>query len=420
MTVINVENLGKRYSLGARRTEGYDTFRNMLKNGARQSWQRLTGSAPCQKKEDFWAVRDLSFKIEQGQRVGIIGRNGAGKSTLLKLLSRITEPTEGRITLSGRVASLLEVGTGFHPELTGRENIYLNGAVLGMRHEEIRRKFDEIVTFAEVDQFLDTPVKRYSSGMYMRLAFAIAAHLEPEILIVDEVLAVGDAAFQKKCLGKMGEIGRGGSTILFVSHSMAAVQQLCNRTLWLEKGRLVEDTTDVSGVAHRYLFGTEQQGAQIRLGETRPNGILKMRGIHVGNDTGEPCVGAALASDNLFVHIEADIETPAPDLKIGYLLYSEDGHLLYHSHTTDDIPERWPVLAKGKNILRSKIPAHLLNEGLYRVEVLASLHGSQWLYAPNELPHVVFRILGGLSDSPHWIDRRPGLLAPLFPWEKVA
>ncbi len=188
-------------------------------------------------KEDFWALRNVSFEVRRGEVVGIIGRNGAGKSTLLKILSRITDPTEGRVKLRGRVASLLEVGTGFHPELTGRENIYLNGAILGMSRAEIRAKFDEIVSFAEVEKFLDTPVKRYSSGMYVRLAFAVAAHLEPEILLVDEVLAVGDAAFQKKCLGKMEEVSRGGRTILFVSHQMAAVQNLCQSGILLKGWR---------------------------------------------------------------------------------------------------------------------------------------------------------------------------------------
>jgi len=238
--IIRVENLGKKYIIGHQQ-EGrarYVALRDVLANGASRllkSWGKRE-SNPA--REEFWALKDVSFEVKQGEVIGIIGRNGAGKSTLLKVLSRITEPTTGRISIKGRVASLLEVGTGFHPELTGRENIYLNGAILGMSKAEIKKKFDEIVAFAEVEKFLDTPVKRYSSGMYVRLAFAVAAHLEPEILVVDEVLAVGDVAFQKKCLGKMGDVAtKEGRTVLFVSHNMGAISQLTQKCLFLEKGK---------------------------------------------------------------------------------------------------------------------------------------------------------------------------------------
>ncbi len=240
--VIRCEGLGKKYRIGANRHGRYVALRDVLAERFRSWGRRLAGRGRGDSGgsyEEIWALRDVSFEVKRGECVGIIGRNGAGKSTLLKLLSRITEPTEGRIRLRGRVASLLEVGTGFHPELTGRENIYLNGAILGMKRAEIRRKFDAIAAFAEVEKFLDTPVKHYSSGMYMRLAFAVAAHLEPEILIVDEVLAVGDAAFQKKCLGKMGEVAREGRTVLFVSHNMHAVSLLCIRAMFLCAGRLL-------------------------------------------------------------------------------------------------------------------------------------------------------------------------------------
>jgi lipopolysaccharide transport system ATP-binding protein len=240
--IIRVENLGKKYLI--RHEEGrprYRALRDVLADGLRSAAGLLRGKLPPRRttREEFWALRDVSFDIQPGEVIGIIGRNGAGKSTLLKVLSRITEPSAGRVTLNGRVASLLEVGTGFHPELTGRENIYLNGSILGMRRREIERKFDEIVDFAGVEKFLDTPVKRFSSGMYVRLAFAVAAHLEPEILIVDEVLAVGDAQFQKKCLGKMGEVVKGGRTVLFVSHNMAAIQWLCQKAIRLRCGQLV-------------------------------------------------------------------------------------------------------------------------------------------------------------------------------------
>ncbi len=240
-SVIQVDNLSKKYVIGHQTVRGYTTFRDAVSNAARRYTRAVgrifTGErAKRRDREEFWALKEISFSVDQGERVGIIGRNGAGKSTLLKILSRITEPTSGRVRLRGRVASLLEVGTGFHQELSGRENIFLNGAILGMTKAEIKRKFDEIVAFAEIENFLDVPVKRYSSGMYVRLAFSVAAHLEPEILIVDEVLAVGDLQFQKKCLGKMEEVGAGGRTILFVSHNMAAIQQLTKRCLLLSDG----------------------------------------------------------------------------------------------------------------------------------------------------------------------------------------
>ncbi len=263
--LIKAEGLGKKYCLqhqaqGQRYTALRDViaekatsfFKSRKSEGRGQTsdLRPLTSVHASPAQEDFWALRDVSFEIKRAEVVGIIGRNGAGKSTLLKVLSRITEPTEGRVTLRGRVASLLEVGTGFHPELTGRENIFLNGAILGMTRAEIRKKFDEIVAFAEVEKFLDTPVKRYSSGMYVRLAFAVAAHLEPEILIVDEVLAVGDAQFQKKCLGKMQEVSSGGRTVLFVSHNMAAVHSLCSRLLVFSAGRVAFAGSSVEGIGH--------------------------------------------------------------------------------------------------------------------------------------------------------------------------
>jgi lipopolysaccharide transport system ATP-binding protein len=263
-TVIKVEGLSKAYLVGHNidKVERYTALRDVIvrnmRNMARKTRDMLQGRPIIQgdEVEEFWALNDVSFEIKQGETVGIIGRNGAGKSTLLKVLSRITEPTKGRITLHGRVASLLEVGTGFHPELTGRENIFLNGAILGMTRSEIRRKFEEIVAFAEIESFLDTPVKRYSSGMYVRLAFAVAAHLEPEILIVDEVLAVGDAQFQKKCLGKMDDVARAGRTVLFVSHQMTAVMALCQRAILLSNGSICF-TGRTEDVVNEYLQNRE-------------------------------------------------------------------------------------------------------------------------------------------------------------------
>lgn len=256
-TVIKIENLSKKYVIGHQRQERYTALRDVVMHKLRGVGEKLRHPLLSTDKketdhEEFWALKDINMEIKQGDRVGIIGRNGAGKSTLLKVLSRITEPTSGRITIRGRVASLLEVGTGFHPELTGRENIFLNGAILGMSRLDIKKNFDEIVAFAEVEKFLDTPVKRYSSGMYVRLAFAVAAHLEPEILIVDEVLAVGDFQFQKKCLGKMEKVGKEGRTILFVSHQMGAIAQLCDNAVLLQNGCLLESGA-VSDVVTSYM-----------------------------------------------------------------------------------------------------------------------------------------------------------------------
>ena len=255
--VIAIENLSKKYIISHQKRERYTALRDVLANGAKRFAHKLIHPIPTPEKdsthEAFWALKDVSFNIQQGDRVGIIGRNGAGKSTLLKILSRITEPTSGKISIKGRVASLLEVGTGFHPELTGRENIFLNGAILGMSKADIKRQFDAIVDFAEVEKFLDTPVKRYSSGMYVRLAFSVAAYLEPDIMVVDEVLAVGDAQFQNKCLGKMDEAGREGRTILFVSHNMGVISKLCSSCVWLDKGE-VRDIGQTGSVVNAYML----------------------------------------------------------------------------------------------------------------------------------------------------------------------
>ncbi len=264
---ISARGISKRYKIGARQNR-HLTLRGEITEGMAKFFHRIKtrSSKPQDSERTFWALKDVSFDVQPGEVVGVIGRNGAGKSTLLKILSEITYPTEGRVELRGRVGSLLEVGTGFHPELTGRENIYLNGAILGMKRAEINRKFDEIAAFAEVDQFLDTPVKRYSSGMYVRLAFAVAAHLEPEILLVDEVLAVGDIAFQRKCIGKMSDVAKSGRTILFVSHNMAAVDALCSKTILLEKGKVfaIGATADV---IQQYVRGLSEIPAEMDLSD---------------------------------------------------------------------------------------------------------------------------------------------------------
>ncbi len=277
--VIRVENIGKKYVIAHQKQERYPALRDVITERFK-SLGNLFKNSNSQKKEEFWALKEVSFDIKQGERVGFIGRNGAGKSTLLKILSRITDPSTGRITIKGRVASLLEVGTGFHTDLTGRENIYLNGAILGMSNLEIKRKFDEIVAFADVEKFLDTPVKRYSSGMYVRLAFAVAAHLEPEILIVDEVLAVGDIQFQKKCIGKMEEVGKEGRTVLFVSHNLGILQSLCNRGILLSQGKILKDNT-ASIAAASYLKSLEKVSSQKILERTDRSGNGRSRLIDI-------------------------------------------------------------------------------------------------------------------------------------------
>jgi lipopolysaccharide transport system ATP-binding protein len=313
--VIHAENLGKKYTIGHHAENGnYTALRDVLVHGARGLWHKtkdLVQGKPLilgDTLEDVWALKDISFEIHRGQAVGIIGRNGAGKSTLLKILSRITEPSVGRVALRGRVASLLEVGTGFHPELSGRENIYLNGAILGMTRQEIKRKFDEIVAFAEVEKFLDTPVKRYSSGMYVRLAFAVAAHLEPEILVVDEVLAVGDAAFQKKCLGKMEDVSGEGRTVLFVSHNMAAIRTLCSESILLDAGRIA-CIGPTAKCIDQYLSGSLTQSKSILAHLTRIDSKLELESIKIN---GSPSDHLALPSGSrqLLIEIEGGVSHP--------------------------------------------------------------------------------------------------------------
>ena len=328
--VIRAEGLGKRYLIGhrARSGERYTALRDVVgkavKSAARSAYDMVRG-APIvigDEVEEFWALTDVDFEIRRGEVVGIIGRNGAGKSTLLKILSRITEPTTGRVSICGRVASLLEVGTGFHPELTGRENIYLNGAILGMSRAEIKLKFDEIVAFAEVEKFLDTPVKRYSSGMYVRLAFAVAAHLEPEILVVDEVLAVGDAGFQKKCLGKMQDVAGHGRTVLFVSHNMPAVERLCSRALLLNKGR-TQYCGDVPSVISSYLSissGDREAGSNF----LAPRGGKIVQAC-IKNDSGE-IVHHLTMGDAFQLEVElAEADLLSGGRLIGFSLYDAAG-----------------------------------------------------------------------------------------------
>jgi len=334
IAVIKAEHLGKKFIIGHQQTEKYTALRDVITNNVKSAWAKTTGLVKGTNRrdenyteEEFWAINDVSFQINQGDRVGILGRNGAGKSTLLKLLSRITEPTTGRINIRGRIASLLEVGTGFHPELTGRENIFLNGAILGMSRAEIRNKFDEIVAFSEVEKFLDTPVKRYSSGMYVRLAFAIAAHLEPDILIVDEVLAVGDAQFQKKCIGKMEDVSKNeGRTVLFVSHNMGVVAQLCKTALLLRKGQLVYDG-DVSNVIEEYIRQNNSSEVSYVADEESSQKDIYIKSVELKNRTGEICDNF-LVDENIIIRLKVGINKFDPNVKLSITLQNMLGDYL--------------------------------------------------------------------------------------------
>ncbi len=444
--IIKAENLGKKYRLQHQaQGQRYTALRDVIAEKTKGLFQKLklgkqkteTGHAegpnpfPLSKSllstlpatEDFWALKDVSFEIKQGEVVGIIGRNGAGKSTLLKILSRITEPTEGRVTLRGRVASLLEVGTGFHPELTGRENIFLNGAILGMTRAEIRRKFDEIVAFAEVDKFLDTPVKRYSSGMYVRLAFAVAAHLEPEILVVDEVLAVGDSQFQKKCLGKMQDVARGGRTVLFVSHNMNAVEDLCSAALSLEAGRLRERNEDVRSVIMRYLGSGMDGTASSEWSNTQNrynHPVMRPEYFAIVDAHGEPLKTPVRGDQQIYALIRADVRSIDPALNAGIVIYNQQSDELAWSFTTDAPESEWPKLEVGILEFRCALPKRFFNEGIHRVDLHMSLHCREWFVRPgHNAPSVQFEIQGGLSDSPLWTFARPGMLAPEWKWERT-
>jgi lipopolysaccharide transport system ATP-binding protein len=430
-SIISVENLGKKYII-AHQQEGrrYKALRDVIASGVKslgRIGQNPKSKLPNASQEEFWALKDVSFEIKQGDRVGIIGSNGAGKSTLLKVLSRITEPTTGKISIQGRVASLLEVGTGFHPELTGKENIYLNGAVMGMSKVEIKRKFDEIVAFAGVEKFLDTPVKRYSSGMYVRLAFSVAAHLEPEILVVDEVLAVGDAAFQKKCLGKMKEVStEEGRTVLFVSHQMSAVSQICNRGIVLESGTVYIDSITDEAIeayvkkSYNLALGNNQSLAVEwrNPGNQFCNPCFKPLLFFIGDENGNPASIPVRNDSDLWLYIKGEIETFDPALTVGYAIFTEQGNLLYWSYQTDGSEEQWPVLKNGTFLLRSQFPKRLFNEGTYRIELIGSLHFREWLLEPyKRVPYLNLTIEGGLSDSPYWMSKRSGILAPVMKWE---
>ena len=413
-TAISVEGISKRYRIGELQS-AYGTLRESMTAAAR----RFTHLDHKPHEEEIWAVKDVSFEIREGDVLGIVGRNGAGKSTLLKILTRITTPTSGRATIRGRVGSLLEVGTGFHPELTGRENVFLNGSVLGMKRKEIARKFPEIVEFAGVEQFIDTPVKRYSSGMSVRLAFAVAAHLEPEVLLIDEVLAVGDAEFQRRCLGRMEDMSQSGRTVIFVSHQMQAVSQLCDRAIQLEKGEVVDDGPAADVVA-RYLQVVGGSGSTMSWPdiETAPgDGAVKLRSVRVVNED-----GAAVDAVDVREPVGIEIGFTVRNTKLAVFpkikLIDRQGTVAFNAMDTS---ARWlEAPAPGDYVATAWIPGNYLNEGLTSVEVgVVSLAGAKLHPRAVVRDAVSFHVQDpGEGDSARgpFTGQWQGVVRPLLEW----
>lgn len=423
---IRVEGLGKRYLLGQDSDRRYDALRDVIAGRAKglaQAIRRRGSASPVKSApagKDFWALRDLNLEIHAGARLGVIGRNGAGKSTLLKILSRITDPTEGRVLINGRVASLLEVGTGFHSELTGRENVFLNGAILGMTRREIVRRFDEIVDFSGCEGFLDTPVKRYSSGMYIRLAFAVAAHLQTEILVVDEVLAVGDAAFQKKCLGKMDAVGREGRTVLFVSHNMGAIQQLCSECVLLDGGRIISRGSPTRVISEYLSIGAERFGERVWQDPIMAPGTEEVRihAVRVMNQAGEISTEFKVR-EAVLLEIEFWVFQDLSYLDVSFYLTNDRGELLLVTFDDSmDVASGGRPRPRGHYRSVCRIPADLLNDGM--IYVRANLSAERAVYTKQ--PSVVgFQILedpdtGGARGNYHDGTWPPAAVRPKLPW----
>jgi lipopolysaccharide transport system ATP-binding protein len=414
-SAIEVENLSKVYRIGhrAERRNG----RRLQPGDLLAPFRYLTSTLrPPDESETLWALKDVSFEVEHGEAIGVIGRNGAGKSTLLKLLSRITEPTYGRARIHGRVGSLLEVGTGFHPELTGRENIYLSGAILGMRRAEVDRKFDEIVAFAEVERFLDTPVKRYSSGMYVRLAFAVAAHLEPEILLIDEVLAVGDAAFQRKCLGKMGDVATEGRTVLFVSHNLVAVQSLCRRAVWLDDG-LLRESGESGQVVASYLSKTQRTVTAQEWDDPQAapgNDKIRIRRVTARPEGGRPEDPITMETPLV---VEVDYWSAADDaaLDVGWRFTTEQ-QVVAFTTTSLEAANALEVKALRPGLYRSSchLPPDLLNEGGYRLTLLVYRNRGKIIFRLEDA--LEFDVLNLGKRPGYRYSREPGAVRPLLRW----
>jgi lipopolysaccharide transport system ATP-binding protein len=410
---IRVDDLGKRYRIGGM-PSGYRTLRDALASSLR----RLSRREPPPSTDTIWALRHINFNVERGQVLGIIGRNGAGKSTLLKLLSRVTDPTEGKAEIYGRVGSLLEVGTGFHPELTGRENIYLNGAILGMKRAEIERKFDEIVDFAEVRKFIDTPVKRYSSGMYLRLAFGVAAHLEPEILVVDEVLAVGDAEFQRKCLGKMSDVAHEGRTVLFVSHNMSAILRLTEETIVLDKGQIVMRGPTPEAVDF-YMTSEMARSGERRWepgDDYQVNNPFHPLAIRVLDSQGR-VADRVLSSEDFSVEFEYELQEELTGLRVGMYLATSRGEQVFTSFDTDN-PETYERLTdrrKGHYISKCRIPLDLLNGGVFVLGVNASSFRIRSYFTDEHA--LTFTVDPTGAPGSQWAEPRRGPIRPALNWE---
>jgi lipopolysaccharide transport system ATP-binding protein len=427
---IRVENLGKQYKIGVV-AERYRTLRDSLAETASAPLRALQrkpersqdkrASKSSQDESTIWALRGVGFEVNQGQVLGVIGRNGAGKSTLLKILSRITEPSEGFAEIHGRVGSLLEVGTGFHPELTGRENISLNGAILGMKRKEIERKFDEIVAFSGVDKFIDTPVKRYSSGMYLRLAFAVAAHMEPEILVVDEVLAVGDAEFQRKCMGKMSDVAQAGRTVLFVSHNMSAILRLTQETIVLEKGQMVLRAPTPAAVDYYLSSGFSQVGERMWLANEVPLDAAPFCPIALRVRDGQSRVVDTVRSTEPFeIEIEYRLEEPISGLRLGIYLMTTQGELVFTSFDTDnpELYERYPIRPAGHYTSRCIIQPDFLNEGRYLLGLNASSYRVRRYFQDEQA--LTFNVDPTGAPGMHWAEPRLGPVRPRLDWQITA
>ncbi|HEY0404608.1 MAG TPA: ABC transporter ATP-binding protein [Pyrinomonadaceae bacterium] len=417
---ITAESIAKEYRIGELQ-DSYRTLRDVLAGAAlgpvRAFQSLLRRGRARSENEIIWALRDISFEVRRGEIVGLIGRNGAGKSTLLKILSRITEPTRGRARISGRVGSLLEVGTGFHPELSGRENTYLNGAILGMKKSEIKRKFDEIVAFAEVERFVDTPVKHYSSGMYLRLAFAVAAHLEPEILLVDEVLAVGDAAFQNKCLGKMSDVAKEGRTVLFVSHNMPAIKNLCHRALLLDGGT-IEREGDAASVVQYYLQGDYQGSKKIWAEAERPgNESFKLNSVRVLDGNGEEAAAVRL-SESLVVEIDYEVVQPGAYVSFSLVLFDADGYGLFASLSNTEKEFYGRPLGCGRYKSLCTVSGDLLNTGKFSFSVIG--FSANWTDHFRVDQVVSFEATDDGVLRGDYYGAFGGPLRPRFPWQTIA
>ncbi len=408
---IRVENLGKRYRIGTA-NPAYRTLRESLS----VTFQRRSREQPL--PSTIWALRNVSFEVGQGQVLGVIGRNGAGKSTLLKILSRVTEPTEGMAEINGRVGSLLEVGTGFHPELTGRENIYLNGAILGMKRRDIQSRFDEIVAFSEVDKFIDTPVKRYSSGMYLRLAFAVAAHLEPEILVVDEVLAVGDAEFQRKCLGKMSDVAQQGRTVLFVSHNMSAILRLTQETMVIDKGQMVLRAHTPEAVDFYLSRGLSQEGRREWHADEIPASADPFRPLEVRVKNRQGKVSDTVRSvEPATIEIVYELNRQVTGLRVGIYLMSTRGEYVFTSFDTDDPADfsQYSVRQSGRYVSRCTIPADYLNEGRFIIGINASSFKVKRYFQDEQA--LTFSVDAAGAPGMQWPEPRPGPTRPRLDWE---